>query len=521
MSSHNTYDPTVSASADNAIAVPAGVEQTHSFKLLQEELKIQFEQFFPDPLARKTVVVVPSLSLDPDFLSRIEGIVHYEERLLCLLLLLRMPHTHLIYVTSTPIDPVIIDYYLHLLPGISGYHARQRLTLLSCYDSSSKPLTEKLLERPRLLRRIEEAIPSGHMAHIACFNVSPLEAQLALRLQIPVYGCDPDLFALGNKSNSRKLFRRLGLKIPDGYEDVYTETGIAEALMALKLKYPELKRAVVKMNDGFSGEGNGIFYYETGGPAFGMGHRIKSQLPRSLQIVAPDLTYSEFIQKFSRLGGVVEVFVEGVDKHSPSAQCRIDPLGTCDVLSTHDQELGGESGQVFTGAYFPARSEYAVPIGEMGLMVTKALCQQGVLGRLSIDFLSVREGTGWAHYALEINIRKGGTTHPFLMLQYLTDGRYDHRNGIFHTANGLERCYFATDNLKHPKFKGLTPHDLVEISMKHHLMYDSTTQEGVMFHLIGALSQFGKLGLVCIGKDRDTARALYHRTIEVLLAESD
>ena len=30
-------------------------------------------------------------------------------------------------------------------------------------------------------------------------------------------------------------------------------------------------------------------------------------------------------------------------------------------------------------------------------------------------------------------------------------------------------------------------------------MFDGATQEGVMFHLVGALSEFGKLGLVCIG----------------------
>ena len=521
MSNKPSYDPVKTITTDSVTASPTLSDEISRFKLLQQQLVLQFRDYFPDPLAKKSVVVVPSLSLDHDFLSRIEGIVHYEERLLCLLLLLRMPHTHLIYVTSTPIDPVIIDYYLHLLPGISGYHARQRLTLLSCYDASSKPLTEKLLERPRLLRRIEEAIPAGHMAHIACFNVSPLERSLALRLQLPVYGCDPELFELGNKSNSRKLFRRLGLSIPDGYEDIYSETGIAEALMALKLKYPLLRKAVVKMNDGFSGEGNAVFYYESGGPAFGMGNRIRSQLPRSLHIVAPNLSYGEFLQKFCRLGGVVEVFVEGEEMHSPSVQCRIDPLGQCDVLSTHDQELGGESGQVFTGAYFPARKEYAIPIGEMGLKVAQELCLQGVIGRLSVDFLSVKNGDHWVHYALEINIRKGGTTHPFLMLQYLTDGRYDHTTGVFRTPNQQERCYFATDNLKHPQFRGLTPHDLVEISMKHQLMYDSTTQEGVMFHLIGALSQFGKLGLVCIGKDPAAARALYHRVIEVLLSESD
>jgi hypothetical protein len=89
--------------------------------------------------------------MDQEILSKISGINHYEERLLCMLLLLRKPRTNVIYVTSETIDPVTIDYYLHSLPGVTGYHAMSRLTLLSCHDSSSKPLTQKILERPRSL----------------------------------------------------------------------------------------------------------------------------------------------------------------------------------------------------------------------------------------------------------------------------------------------------------------------------------------------------------------------------------
>src|SRR5678816_4126931 len=93
------------------------------FKTIQERLVDQFTSSFPDKLAPKTVVIIPSLTMDEEILSKISGITHYEERLLCLLLLLRMPRTQVIYVTSMPIDPIIIDYYLHLLPGITRYHA--------------------------------------------------------------------------------------------------------------------------------------------------------------------------------------------------------------------------------------------------------------------------------------------------------------------------------------------------------------------------------------------------------------
>ena len=90
-------------------------QELHHFNEMQKSLSDQFKYQFPDPLAPKTVVVVPSLSLDPEILSKISGHIHYEERMLCLLLLLRMPRTKVIYVTSTPIEEVIVDYYLHLI----------------------------------------------------------------------------------------------------------------------------------------------------------------------------------------------------------------------------------------------------------------------------------------------------------------------------------------------------------------------------------------------------------------------
>jgi hypothetical protein len=197
-------------------------------------------------------------------------------------------------------------------------------------------------------------------------------------------------------------------------------------------------------------------------------------------------------------------------------QCRINPLGRVDVVSTHDQALGGAMGQVFLGARFPASDAYSREIGQLGRIVATKLRDLGVLGRFSIDFLSVRQQDRWQHYAIEINLRKGGTTHPYLMLQFLTDGEYDEDLGRYNMPNGQTRCYYATDNLRSERYRGLTPHDLIEIAINNDLHYDAASQEGVMFHLIGALSQYGKLGVVCIGKDHPTVDRIYDRTVRVL-----
>jgi hypothetical protein len=498
---------------------PGSKEEKQIFKKLQAKLRNHFEMVFSDRRAPCTVVVVPSLSMDQEILSKISGINHYEERLLCMLLLLRMPRTNVIYVTSETIDPVTIDYYLHTLPGVTGYHAMRRLTLLSCHDSSSKPLTEKILERPRLIERIRQAILPDHDAHMACFNVTPLERTLSVQLQVPIFGCDPDLFELGSKSIGRKIFRECGLPVPFGFEDLHSTQDIVEALTALKKNDPEMRKAVIKVNDGFSGDGNAIFSFN------GSGRRIdnkwiRQNLRHNLKIVSDDLSYDAFMKKYEQMGGIVEAFVEGKRKESPSVQCRIMPDGKCEVLSTHDQELGGESGQVYIGAHFPASKEYAIEIGNMGKKVAEVLCDKGVLGRFAIDFISVKEKNSWTHYPIEINLRKGGTTHPYVSLQFLTDGNYNADDGSYYTANGQVRYYFCSDNLRGEQFHGLTPHDLIDIAMLHGLHYDGTSQEGVLFHLIGALSQFGKLGVVCIGKSPKRAMEFYNKAVEVLHLET-
>lgn len=503
-----------------ALIASTSDEEIEKFEQLQQSFGKQYELFFHNNLADKTIVVIPSLTLDQEVLDKVTGVEYYEERLLCLLMLLRMPKTKVIYVTSMPIDPIIIDYYLHLLPGITGYHARERLTLLSCYDSSPISLTEKILNRRRLIERIKQHISPGNSSHIACFNTTPLERTLAVILGIPIYGCDPDKRNWGSKSGSRNIFRQAEANIVPGSEDLHSLEEIIDAIVALKIQYPSTRKAVIKLNDGFSGDGNAIFDYPGQVKNDELFSWVKKNLLTELKPVAKDMDIHMFIHKFIEMGGIVEAFVEGRLKTSPSVQCRIDPMGNVEVISTHDQVLSGDCGQVFVGAHFPANNTYTKEIAAIGKRIALCLKDKGVLGRFAIDFISVYENEEWKHYPLEINLRKGGTTHPFLMLQFLTDGYFDESTGLFVTPGNQNRFYYASDNVQNDAYKGLTPHDLIDIAMLHGLHFDGVTQKGVMFHMIGALSQYGKMGLVCIGESPEEAFLLYEKTVEVFNAET-
>src|SRR5438105_15478570 len=201
------------------------------------------QSFNQDP---QTIVVVPSMSID---LAGAGAVVQaYEERYLFLLLLLRQPRARLIYVTSHTILPSIIDYYLDLLPGVIPSHARQRLFLLAPLDASVRPLSEKLLERPRLIERIRSLISDPERAHLVPFNTTNREKELALRLGIPMYGADPKFFPLGTKSGCRKIFLEENVPHPLGYGNVASKDDLIQAITPMRARKPSIKQVLVKLN---------------------------------------------------------------------------------------------------------------------------------------------------------------------------------------------------------------------------------------------------------------------------------
>ena len=463
-----------------------------------------------------TSVVIPSLTLDQSELAKLDAASFYEERLLFLLIRLRNPQAHMVYVTSQPIHPLILEYYFQLLAGIPASHARSRLTLLCAHDASPRSLTEKILERPRLIQRIRYGIRDPQRAFMTVFNSTKLERKLAVLLGIPLNGVDPKLACLGTKSGSRKTFREAGVDMPEGFEDLRSDDDVVRALEELRQRRPGIRRAVLKLDSSFSGEGNAIFRYP------------KSSFRGAIRDAMADLSFcapvepDRYWRKFSETGGIVEEFLEFSESASPSVQLRIDPQGEVVLLSSHDQILGGPSCQVYLACRFPAADAYRRRIQEAARRVGEVLAAKGVVSRFGVDFLVGRAGpkAHWELFALEINLRIGGTTHPFLALQFLTGGKLDPETGAFASPGGASKFYRSTDNLRLDAYRGLGPEDLIDITTMNRLHYDHGTGTGVLFHMIGALSQYGKLGLTAIGNSHEEADAIYARALAVLDRET-
>ena len=453
-------------------------------------------------LEQGTIVVVPSASFPVSELTKITGIQHYEERMLFTTLFLRRPETRIVYATSLPLEPAIVDYYLRFLPDPED--ARRRLALVGLGDASPVCLTEKLLHRPDAVAEIRRLAGDPSQAYVLPFNVTPAEKELAAALELPLYGGDPELAELGSKSGSRQVARRAGVPILEGSEDLWSPAKIETAIVRIRHRRPRAEAVVIKLNDGFSGQGNAVVELNASVPV--------SPLERSAtRFCAGGESWPTFSAKVAARGAIVEELVRVPGMTSPSVQLRVAPGGGVEVVSTHDQVLGGPDNQVYLGCRFPADPAYRLAIQDAGVAVGDVLAAEGVLGSFGIDFVVVPPSTAGGDpeiYLSEINLRMGGTTHPYWMARLATGGVYDARTGELRVEQAA-RCYVATDNLRSERLVGTTPTEVIEAVDKAGLGYDPLTRTGATLHLLGALTEFGKMGVTCVADSLEDADAIY------------
>jgi hypothetical protein len=185
------------------------------------------------------------------------------------------------------------------------------------------------------------------------------------------------------------------------------------------------------------------------------------------------------------------------------------------VVSTHDQVLGGPNDQVYLGCRFPADQRYRASIQEAAMGSARVLAAHGVIGSFGIDFFVVPEGRGFRVFLAEINLRVGGTTHPFGMVSLASEGSYDLGSGEL-KARGRAKCYVSTDNLKSRRLAGQPPGRVIEQLRRHGMAFDPRTMTGATLHLLGALREHGKLGVTCIGDSPEEAEERYRQILATL-----
>ena len=455
------------------------------------------------------VVVLPAFSLADSLLSHFATrLGAYEHRyLLSALMLPRIPGCRLVFVTCQTPEPEVLDYYDRLAsPGRRG-GLLERLHILTVDDDSPRAVSAKLLDRPHLVEQLRR-LTEGRLTLIEPWNVTATEVEVARALGAPLNGTDPALWPLGFKSAGRRLFREVGVPTPIGIEDVHDIAGVGEAVARIRRTRPRLGGVVVKHDNSGAGDGNVVVVVRDQS-----GHRIRpTDLVGALQGSLPQWYLTDL-----GAGAVVEELVVGRDVRSPSAQVDVLPDGSIRVLSTHEQILGGDNGQVYSGCRFPADPAYAGRLGEHAVAVGRWLADRGARGRLGVDFVAVRRRGEWDVRAIEVNLRKGGTTHPFAALRHLAPGGYDVATGRYDLADGSgTRCYRSSDGFLDPSWTTLTPRQVIDAVAAAGLEFDPDRRTGVVLHMLSCLRVDGRIGVTAIGADRVEVDRLYASTERVV-----
>jgi hypothetical protein len=452
------------------------------------------------------VVALASYSIGESLLE------HYEDRLPALehrylnglLALHRIPECELLFVCSEAPPAELMAYYRAIVPSESAARMERQARCVALADRSARSLASKLLDRPDVLDEIRRTI-GDRPALIEPWNVTEDEVAVGLAIGAPVNGSMPELWPVGFKSAGRTLCKAAGVPVPAGHEDVSDVDAVLDAVRAIRAARPSVRAVVVKLDDSGAGDGNMVVPLRDGA-----GRVLADDALRDAVEALPDWYLEELGS-----GGVVEELLEGEGFATPSVQLDLSPAGDVDVLATHDQICGGDNGQVYLGCVFPADPDYAVELARQGRAVGLELGRAGAVGRASVDFVAAREGNGgWGLHALEINLRKGGTTHPYAALRNLVPGRYDTDLGRWVVDDdGSERAYRATDNVVDPAWEGRSPQSVIDAVRAAGLQFDPARGTGVVLHMLSCLAVDGRFGATAIGTSRAHAGDLFEAMV--------
>ena len=327
----------------------------------------------------ESIVVVPSVT--PDATQGGARVQALEERMLFLLLLLRQPRLQVIYVTGRPVPESIVDYYLGAAAGRDpAPRPRAGCTWSPTHDGSARPLAAKLLERPRVLAQIRALIPDPARCHLVPYTTTTLERDLALALGIPLYGADPRLLAVRDEDRLPAAVRRGRRPAPA------RPRGPARRRRRRGRRSPRCARPRPRdargdrqaqrrrLRAGATRSSTCATCRRPAPPTSGPSSAGASRRWRSS---TRDITLEGYLAQLARDGGIVEERIIGAELRSPSVQLRVTPLGEVELLSTHDQLLGGPSGQSYLGCRFPADFGYAQAISREAAKIGAALARRG------------------------------------------------------------------------------------------------------------------------------------------------
>ena len=424
-------------------------QKVEQWKLIQQQWVASYSAFTQ---RHRVHVHIPSLTL-PHYqrAGLFPHLSLYENQHLPRLCELSNPLISIVYLSATALPPDVQTYYIKLLEvgGVKDVHTRLHFLSpeLSTFFSSLShpfPLSSLALYSARLLSSLRVLLRS-RPAVIVPADAGFSDWMLAVELGLPLYSVDVEKKArldgcgglirlvsqwnerirsdreqqyqqqpasantaaspLSNEVKRSEMVDKDEIVLSVCCRDIYDEDDMYGRLVELMCKYNTVEVWVLRMDD--DRDGRGVAYVEVKamkGLSEALGDEdqssreerveaiLEDQLMNSIVLLYPSLfpALSSFFTLYFKHGGLIiphpALPTASAPLTSPCVNMLIEPNGQLTMLSSHDHSLPRPFSPLVSS--FPSTHPSSA-LHTLAASIGKACWKEGVIGHVSVDFLSL------------------------------------------------------------------------------------------------------------------------------------
>eukprot|EP00466_Bigelowiella_natans_P016617 jgi/Bigna1/53430/estExt_Genewise1Plus.C_190183 len=471
---------------------------------------------------RRVEIHVPSMSLHANQRRSMHNFNILENAQMSRLAVLKDPKVEVIYIAPFRIPREVLGYFYALLE-VGGVESPQRRIGIAIPENikiypDHFSLSKIALYSPVLLNTVREWI-HGRPAYIVPGDTGQEDLQLAVELNVPMLSAEPDMNALlGSKSAARGIFSEAKVPIMHGVGGIYDEKEFFKYFSKLVVENLDVKRWIFKIDHERGGRGiafidmmslqerdSNIEWWNNRQVRSGAEIRIiialRGEIAQKARFAHPKLypSWEAYARDFFRDGGVIEACPNNVVS-SPSANVFVEPDGTVNITSTHDQVFSRD--YVSCGNSFPSSGPHEA-IHDAALMIARVAFKHGLIGFLGLDFVLSYDARSGTHslMAVDLNPRLTDSATNFMLFDCLINGNRQNSNvGSSEATLGPKRFYTAINYLYQPQISSLQMNTFFNACRLGNIAYDIQSNQGTVFILIDSFAS-GALGVLSVGRD--------------------
>ena len=505
----------------------------------------RFKKNWPATCRKRRVAIhIPSISASAAHAKSMRNYTILQNTQFARVCAIKDPLIEVVYVAPYSVPKDILDYYFTLLEISGVKNARKRVRVVVPENANKFPehfsLAKLTYYSDKVMRQIKQ-LAGGRPAYIVPGSLGPEDLQLAVHMGLPLMAPEPSVASLlGSQSGSKQLFLNANVPSAPGAYGIYDEKDFYRYFSKLIVENLDVQRWILKIDDERSGRGiayldpRDIQVYrntvrqrdedpkrwdqtETRTAAeIRMVLALQGELKLKIKLARKDLHphWKSYSEAFFKAGGVIEACPEIV-LSSPSTNLYIEPDGTVNMTSSHDQVFS--SPYVYAGATFPSAGPHN-SLYEASLAIGKAAYREGVIGYLGIDFVIGYDTKTRIQQlmAVDLNIRMTETCGSFMLFDLLVDGSWNPLLGEYRVRApregvpaaggpggpppGAKRYYSTVNHFYQPILATMQFKSFFDFCRMHNVSYEVAAKQGTVFILMDSLA-CGMLGVLTIGRD--------------------